>query len=392
MSGGSRLELRVGMLIVGGLAAVVVLILISDRFSFDDSYPVTAYLKNANGLSAGTPVTLSGIRIGKIESIRTVSDARGAVEIKLSINERYLLPVDVRLQVASSGIFGDAFLEFTGSGVTTETLAVDGTAEVTASPGFFDKASDQALKIMDSLAALLEPGTVAHAKRLVANAALLAEESAGLVKDLRAEVGTLRQAIGGIEGLTVDLRTTTHDLGLRVSKSMDGLDSAVVNLDQRTGALLTRSEAAIGVAIETLGSIDVAADEAAGVLRDNRPQVRDALLAVADISRRGSDLIAGLQAGQGVVGQLLVNQDLAKDLNDIAINLSLTAELVADRPEVLVFGNSNANLIALQSRRERLRLRRAFQEGFYRTPPVRVVEPVQIADPAPMQPPATVED
>ncbi len=337
-------------------------------------------------------MTLSGIRIGKIESIRTVSDARGAVEIKLSINERYLLPVDVRLQVASSGIFGDAFLEFTGSGVTTETLAVDGTAEVTASPGFFDKASDQALKIMDSLAALLEPGTVAHAKRLVANAALLAEESAGLVKDLRAEVGTLRQAIGGIEGLTVDLRTTTHDLGLRVSKSMDGLDSAVVNLDQRTGALLTRSEAAIGVAIETLGSIDVAADEAAGVLRDNRPQVRDALLAVADISRRGSDLIAGLQAGQGVVGQLLVNQDLAKDLNDIAINLSLTAELVADRPEVLVFGNSNANLITLQSRRERLRLRRAFQEGFYRTPPVRVVEPVQIADPAPMHAPAVIDD
>ncbi len=119
--------------------------------------------------------------------------------------------------------------------------------------------------------------------------------------------------------------------------------------------------------------------------------MRDALLAVSEISRRGSDLLAGLQAGQGVVGQLLVNQDLAKDLNDIAINLSLTAELVADRPEVLVFGNSNKNLIVLQARRERLRLRRAFQEGYYRTPPVQVVEPMQIAEPAPLQPPATIE-
>src|SRR4051812_21497948 len=313
MSASSRLELRVGMLIVAGLAAVVILILVSDRFSFDETYQVTAYLDNASGLSVGTPVTLSGIRVGKIESIRTVSDKRGAVEIKLSINERYRLPVDVRLHVASSGIFGDAFLEFTGSGqITNQLLPVDGSAEVVASPGFFDKASNQALGIMEALNDILDDKTRERAKQLVASAADVAGKGSGLIDQLRADSEALRGAIAAFTDLSGELRATTRTLGERIGVSLDGVDRAVADLDRDAGVLTERTSAVAGVAIDTLTSLDAAADETTALLHDNRGQVRDTLAAVADVSRRGSELIAGMQAGHGVVGQLLVNQDLAK--------------------------------------------------------------------------------
>ena len=108
-------------------------------------------------------------------------------------------------------------------------------------------------------------------------------------------------------------------------------------------------------------------------------------------SRRTSELVDGLRAGHGVVGQLLVDNELARDVNDIAINLSVASETIADHPESLIFGTDTRQLAALQARRERMRLRRAFSEGYYRTPPVQVVEPLRV-ELSPPRPPAQVDE
>ncbi|MBA3938198.1 MAG: MCE family protein, partial [Planctomycetes bacterium] len=75
----SQLEMRVGLLIVAGLVATVVMILAADHLHFERVYRVSAIVVDAGGLRAHSPVTLSGIRIGEVESLATISDPRGSV-------------------------------------------------------------------------------------------------------------------------------------------------------------------------------------------------------------------------------------------------------------------------------------------------------------------------
>ncbi|MDA3963763.1 MAG: MlaD family protein, partial [Planctomycetota bacterium] len=80
MDSTARLEMRIGLLVIAGVTALVVLILVSDRVSFDSSYRVTVYLQDAGGLNVGSPVKLAGINIGTVELIRPASDPRGQVQ------------------------------------------------------------------------------------------------------------------------------------------------------------------------------------------------------------------------------------------------------------------------------------------------------------------------
>ena len=135
-------EFRIGLLVVAGFVAVVLLILVSDRITFDSYYRVTAYMENAAGLQTGSPVELTGIQIGEIDSIQTSKSetAPGAVIAVLRINDRYTLYSTSTLTVASSGIFGDSFLSFsTQAPEDDKLLAKDGTAIVVAAPGFIDE-------------------------------------------------------------------------------------------------------------------------------------------------------------------------------------------------------------------------------------------------------------
>ena len=60
-----RFEMRIGLLVIGGMVAIVLMILASDIVSFEGRYRVTAYLQDAAGLKPGSPVSLAGIRVGK---------------------------------------------------------------------------------------------------------------------------------------------------------------------------------------------------------------------------------------------------------------------------------------------------------------------------------------
>jgi len=356
-----RLELKVGLLIVAGLVAVVMIILVSDRFSFDGNYRVNAFLKDAGGLRSGSPVTLAGLPIGKIESISTDSgQPRHPVKVTMAIKNTYRLPVSSTLTVATSGIFGDSYLAFSGSGSpanTSDLLPLDGSATVYATSGFFDTATQEALALLANVNDLLGPDARGDAKRLLRNAADLAGESVALAKELRTQVKAAEGALANLDTLGKELVETNRTLAARA-------DTALTSIDR----LAQRGEAAIGTADSALGRLDATLATGDALLKTTTP---DLIALAADLSRvaeRTASLLAGIQQGRGVVGQLVANQDLAKDVNDIAINLAQASELIVEHPEALVFGQSFEQRTALRAQRERLRMRRAFQEGWFKTP------------------------
>ena len=361
-----RLELKIGLVIVAGLVAIVALILVSDRFSFDDYYRVTAYLKDAGGLRSGSPVTLAGLPIGKIESISTDSgQPRHPVKVTMAVKETYRLPASATLTIATSGIFGDSYLAFSGSGSpanASDLLPLDGTATVYASSGFFDTATQEALALLANVNDLLGPDARADAKKLLSSSAQLAGEGVELVKALRAQVAAAEGALANLDTLGKDLVATNRTLTARA-------DAALASIDR----LAQRGETVLGTADRTIDRLDAALIGGNELLAATAPDLRALAAELRATAARTAAILAGIQQGRGVIGQLLSNQALAKDVNDLAINLAQASELIAEHPEALVFGQSTQQATAQRARRERLRMRRAFQEGYFQAP---LTEPV----------------
>jgi phospholipid/cholesterol/gamma-HCH transport system substrate-binding protein len=357
MKPASKLELKVGMLIIGGIIATVALVLLTDRVRFDSYYTVNAFLADAAGLRQGSPVTLDGVRIGEVEGVNVIGDPRGNIQVKLRVKSSHPIPSDSKLTLASSGIFGDSFMAFSGaSDPKAPLLPMDGSATVQASRGFFDKAGQQAEAILSGVSDLLTGETRNDIKRLIKGAADLAESGNLLAKNLDAQNKALGETLASVKSLSDDLRGTVADLKTRVDGTLTRVDGMLNTVDTQAKTLGDKTAGA-------LERVDGLVVKATTVLDQSGPELAQTLTAARELSQKIQRIAEALAAGEGVAGQLLVNRQLAQDLNNTAIDLSRTAALIADHPEALVFGMSLEQSAAQRARREREKQRRSFQEG-----------------------------
>ena len=348
----SALEIKVGLLIVIGIVAAFALMLISDRMRFDSHYQVSAYLADAGGLRKNSPVTLAGLRIGEVEQLVPVQDSRGAIRVVMRINQRHPVPAHASLTISSSGIFGDSFLAFVVHGASDKgVLPIDGSAEVLASKGFIENASQQAERILAGASDLLGPETRAEMKRLVSNAAELAAAGATLAKHLDEQNRQVSETLGSIKTLADELRNQTATLGKKADLGLDAYTRLAGSMQQQVDSLGPRTAA-------SLERVDQLVQRGDKILTENAGDLHNTLVSLSELSARVNHIAAAIASGQGVAGRLVMDRELARDLDSAAIDLSRTASLIAEHPEALVFGSGPDEREKQRVKREREKSRR----------------------------------
>lgn len=107
------LELVVGAFVALGLAAFLMLAFkVSDitRLQPGPSYTVTATFQNIGGLKVQSPVTLAGVRIGRVSDISIDTQTYEAV-VKMNIDAQYdRLPEDTSASILTSGLLGEQYI------------------------------------------------------------------------------------------------------------------------------------------------------------------------------------------------------------------------------------------------------------------------------------------
>lgn len=108
-----NLELMVGVFVALGLAAFLLLALkVSDltRIGENDGYRIMAHFENIGGLKVRAPVTLGGVRIGRVTGIDLDAQSYEAV-VTMSIDPRYdRLPTDSSASILTSGLLGEQYV------------------------------------------------------------------------------------------------------------------------------------------------------------------------------------------------------------------------------------------------------------------------------------------
>lgn len=109
-----NVELAVGLFVALGMAALFMLAMqVSNLGSFTgngDSYTISAEFENIGGLKVRSPVTLSGVRVGRVDAIDYDMQSYAAV-VSMHIDSAYdRLPRDTSASIFTSGLLGEQYI------------------------------------------------------------------------------------------------------------------------------------------------------------------------------------------------------------------------------------------------------------------------------------------
>ena len=106
-------EILVGLFIAAGLAALFMLAMkVSNLniYSNEAGYEISANFENVSGLKVKSPVTMAGVRIGRVSAIDFNPDSYQAV-VTLNIDGHYnTIPKDSSASILTSGLLGEQYV------------------------------------------------------------------------------------------------------------------------------------------------------------------------------------------------------------------------------------------------------------------------------------------
>jgi phospholipid/cholesterol/gamma-HCH transport system substrate-binding protein len=289
----SRLEIKVGLFV---LFALVLLGVIVVQFSkgtsaFRGTITLKLHAVNVGGLKPRASVLLAGVQVGAVKDIELAPDTK-SVNILLQIYKDYKIYGDDRFVIEQAGFLGDQYVSVIPTDNQGKVL-VDGDLVECQEPfdlqevargaaGFIKRMDDTAKKLDDS------------------------------VTDLRAQVLNA-QTLSGFGAAMTNMRAFTE-------QAM----GAVSNINW----LVSSNGAQVGLAVSNLvyfsGQLTQLGDSARGILATNNVNLTEATKNIDDMTATWRQISADVQAGKGLAGTVLQNQELATNVQAIAANLSIT--------------------------------------------------------------------
>jgi len=113
------LEIGVGVFVALGLAALLMLAMkVSNlaELTAPDGYQLTARFENIGGLKVRAPVTMAGVRVGRVTEIDFDDNTYQAV-VGFSVNPRYArIPLDTSASIFTAGLLGEQYIGLEAGG------------------------------------------------------------------------------------------------------------------------------------------------------------------------------------------------------------------------------------------------------------------------------------
>ncbi len=115
-------EIGVGLFVALGIAALFMLAMQVSNMSNigrGESYIITAAFENIGGLKVRSPVTVSGVRVGRVDAIDYDTHAYEAV-VSLRIDDHYdTFPEDTSASIFTAGLLGEQYIALEPGGSMT---------------------------------------------------------------------------------------------------------------------------------------------------------------------------------------------------------------------------------------------------------------------------------
>lgn len=299
-------EFTVGVAVLGAVLLVIAagFWLSDSRFNRRDQV-LTARFRTVDGLGVGAPVTVRGVRVGRVESIRLAEG--GWVEADLSMEPGVELPARPAVIASPASLFG----EWTATVTSLEPLPDDPNvrAELLAA----DAAGGDAI-----------PGaTLPDVGQLTAQASRIAGDIAGLTDRVTgafdsAAMLELRSSILQLAKVSDELADFAQQQTPRIATMSDNLSSTALHVENAAAGVqrtIARVDSATGQGeIDALVQNSRATTEdlraAAADLRSLMASARQNEASMVRVVQSADSLLATISRGDGTLGMLAADSAL----------------------------------------------------------------------------------
>ena len=299
------LPIKVGCFVVLGILIIGALILNFSKGASFWKVGRTVIVKSGNvgGLRSGAVVTLSGVRIGLVESVNLSNDGRDVL-IQCRIESPVVIYSDARFDIEQSGFLGDQFVSILPT-KNQGTPLENGASVRAADPFNIQEAARGAVSLMGRLDSAVSriDSALSRVDRI-----LLAEST---LSQLTNTIGHFRQMSERADKTLMEV----DDL-VRENRPVIGLTFS--NLNVAAGKM--------SAVVEQVSALTLHVDS---VVLTNRETLRETLLALRETSSGLKEITSDLQTGKGSAGALLKDAELRKNLISMAGNLSTVSSNMA---------------------------------------------------------------
>lgn len=284
------LEARVGMTVV--LAAVILVVgtmwfqkfqLVEKRWSF------FVHFEQIGGLVSGDPIVVNGVESGRVEKV----DLRaGEVVVEMAVREGVVIPRDSDVALKSIGIMGERFVAVT-QGNSADALA----------PG--DTTSGRLLMGLSEV--MGTAGEIVEEIRLTA-------ESLQELLDMLNQEGKLQETMGNLADVSERLREFTDENQPRLATAINRFESVATMMDSLVASHYASMDSSLAAFGRSGQKIEVAVDNLESVSGDLR------------------EITAALRSGEGTMGRLLNDEEMAVKLESAIAGLDSLIEDIKLHP------------------------------------------------------------
>lgn len=302
-------EIKVGLFAVAVLLigwGVIRYLKGTDVFSNYNIY--YAYYDNVGGLQPASAVMIHGVKVGSVLDVVLDEDPNKGVELTLSVEKRYAIPVDSKAKIFSDGLMGGKAVEIV-YGASSEMIPDDGTIQAEVSVDLMAMASSEM-------------------EGIIAKVTLIMDEVA--------------QTLESVNNL---MATNTENI-TNIVKNVDGVTGSVNDMLAKEKQHLEEAMASLSRFSKSLGDNAEQVDSIIGNMNTFSTKLAEADI-ISEIESTVAQLNKVLESvnnGDGSVGKLLDDAELYDNLTQASNNLSaLLADLQANPHRYInisVFGDN----------------------------------------------------
>ena len=297
-------EIKTGIIVLAGIVAFVFgLSYLKSSSIFENSRTLYAVYDHVGGLQPGTQVTINGLNVGNVSSIR-FKDNTGKLLVTLSINSNFEFSKSSKAELYDTGIIGGKGIQinpvFDG-----ERNAQSGDTLVTSTrPGITELVQQKLTPLQ-----LKVEGAVSHADSLLMNVNTILDEPTKM---------ELQRGIKGLSELIASFKGSADKLNKLLEENQGQLDNSLKNVDN-----ITNNFSKLSDSLANAGLAETVANFQTTVTRLN-------------------NVLGKIEKGEGSLGKLANDEKLYNNLTDASRELDLLLQDFRLNPKryvnVSVFG------------------------------------------------------
>lgn len=265
-------QTKVGIFILIGLITIGLMVVYFGRLGegVRNYYNLRVEFPNAAGLLRGAEVLLAGAKIGRVMDNPVILPDMNGVYVNLRIFDDVKIPASSEFAVGSSGLLGDKY------------VVINLKENAKESPP-------------------IAPGSTIKGVNDGGGLGGMAEDAGALVAELRATVANVNSVV---KKLDTGILSEEGVASLRETlKNLQTTSSSLATASAKVDLVVTQADSAIQSGKGTMDSAKKAADELQKALADIRSLVRE------------------VRQGQGALGTLIANREMADNLKALVANM-----------------------------------------------------------------------